>query len=50
MENKEKRLILEIPEILHNEIKARASFRGQTLKSWVLMAILDQIRKEKKHE
>jgi predicted HicB family RNase H-like nuclease len=50
LKDKEKRLVLEMPEVLHNEIKSRAAFRGQSIKEWVLMAIMDQIRKEKKYE
>lgn len=48
--DKEKRLVLEMQVVLHNEIKSRAAFRGQSIKEWVLMAIMDQIRKEKKYE
>ena len=45
-----KRLIFNISEVLHEEIKKRALFRGQTISSWVTMAIRERIKEEKKHE
>lgn len=52
LENKEKpkRLILDIPEEFHAEIKSRAALRGQTIRAWILQAIMQQIRNEQKYE
>lgn len=46
----EKRLVIEIQPDLHNDIKKRALFRNITIRKWVLIAILEQIKKEKSTE
>lgn len=43
-------LIIEIPEGDRYEIKRRALKKGITLKKWVLQAILEKIKEEKKYE
>jgi predicted HicB family RNase H-like nuclease len=45
-----KRIILNTGNELHEEIKKRATFRGQTISDWVKMAIRERIHKEKLHE
>ena len=45
-----KRLLINVTEEFHNEIKRRALFRGQTISNWVTMAISERIKQEKKYE
>ncbi len=45
-----KRLILNVYDQLHAEIKKRSGFRGQTISAWVIIAIMERIQKEKLHE
>lgn len=45
-----KRLVLEIDEELHKEIKRRALERNITLRRWVLRAIKQQIKYEQQYE
>lgn len=44
------RLSLDIDETLKNQIKAQAALRNVSIKSYVIGAILDRIRNEKKYE
>lgn len=46
----DKRLVVEIPLELHQDIKVRAVFRNITLRKWVLLAIIEQIKQEKSTE
>jgi hypothetical protein len=46
----DKRLVVEIPLELHQDIKIRAIFRNITLRKWVLIAMLEQIKREKETE
>ncbi len=41
-----KRLILNLPEWTHHEVKKKALDRNVTMRTWVLRAIMDAIRKE----
>ena len=56
MENKEqlgrslKRMNLEIPESLHNEIKARAAIRGMTMTEYVIAILAQRTIEEKFYE
>ncbi len=43
-------LIIEVPKEDHQEVKMRALRKGITLKKWVLQAILEKIKEEKKYE
>lgn len=45
-----KRLLIEIDEELHSEIKVWAAFRHETLKRWVTTAIINRIKKEKSYQ
>ncbi len=55
MENKDnlnqiKRLIVDIPNELHIEIKMRATKRGISIKKYIIRAIMETIKKEKEYE
>lgn len=41
-----KRLVLEVPKELHKNIKTRALVRNITMRKWVVMAIVEQIKRE----
>jgi hypothetical protein len=43
-----KRLVIEVPEELHNDIKIRATFRHETIKKYILQAIAFKIAEEDK--
>jgi predicted HicB family RNase H-like nuclease len=43
----EKRLVVEINQDLHQDIKIRAVFRHLSLKQWVTRAIIEEIKREK---
>jgi hypothetical protein len=45
-----KRILVNVKEEFHNEIKKRAFFRGQTMSSWIIMAISERIKAERKCE
>ena len=45
-----KQLIIEMPETDHHEIKSRAARKGISLKKWVLQAIFEKLKEEKKYE
>lgn len=45
-----KRLLINVTEEFHCEIKKRALFRGQTISNWVIMAISERITEERKRE
>ena len=45
-----KRLVIDAPIALHDEIKKRAAFKHQTMRVWALRAIIEQIRREKMTE
>lgn len=45
-----KRMILEIPDDLHMEVKKRALFKNITLRVWVIRALLAAIKEEEKSE
>lgn len=47
---KPKKLFIELPAVLHMEIKSRSSARGISLKKYVLRSIIDRIKREKKEE
>lgn len=45
-----KRLIVEIEKELHKEIKKRALNRNASIKQWLLMAIAEQLERERMYE
>ncbi len=45
-----KRLSMYIPWELHKEIKMRAAARNVTITTWVIRAIFEALRNEKKYE
>ncbi len=45
-----RRLVINIDEDLHYEIKKRALFRNVTMSNWVLVAIQERIDEERKRE
>ena len=45
-----KRLIVDLPEELHNDIKKRAIDKNISMKEWVLRAISAQIKQESQYE
>lgn len=50
MDRKTKRLNWELLEQDHIEIKKRAAIRNMTIKDWVMMAIIKQIKEEQQYE
>lgn len=46
----DKRLVIEIAKELHHDIKARALFKNITVRKYVIIAILEQIKKDKDTE
>jgi hypothetical protein len=44
------RLVVEMPEGLHQDIKVRATLRGSSITVWVLQAILEKLDREKQYE
>jgi hypothetical protein len=47
IESEKSLLVIEIPIEIHTEIKKRAIFRNITMRKWVLIALIEQIKKEK---
>lgn len=45
-----RRLLVDVPEDLHKEIKIRATVRNISIKTWVTRAIAEAIKQEKKYE
>ena len=45
-----KRVIINVTEEMHKEIKMRAVFRGLTIHAWMVRAIEKLIEEEKKYE
>lgn len=50
MEEKNKFIVVEVPESLHIEVKTRATKRGINMKVWMLQAIWEKILQEKQYE
>lgn len=48
--NDEKTLILNVPIELHQEIKLRATEKNVPIRTYVIRALMEYIKKEKKHE
>lgn len=45
-----KRLVVDLPEGIHTEIKKLALERGITMRRWVLRALIDKIKKESQYK
>lgn len=45
-----KRLLINISEELHKNIKMRATFRNVSIKDYVIQAVIERIVKEKQYE
>lgn len=53
MEEKKKtkrRMILNVPEVIYDEIKKRSEFRYVTMTQYMLQAIIEKIQKEKQYQ
>lgn len=42
-----KRLIAEIPDEIHTQVKAQAALKNISIRKYVLLALLDMLKKEK---
>ena len=49
-EKASKILIINVPKEIHSEIKAQAAWRNITMRQYVLQAILERMRQDKKYE
>ena len=45
-----RRIIIELPTMMHSEIKSCAAARGITVKKYVMRAIIARIKKEREEE
>lgn len=45
-----KRLIFNVSEELHKEIKVRAAFRNISITDWLMLAITQRVQEERKYE
>lgn len=45
-----KRLVIEISEELHKEIKTEAAFRNITIRKYVLQAVLERMKQDKQYQ
>lgn len=45
-----KRLIAEIPEDLHRDIKMRATLMNITIKQYIIQSIVEKIQKERQYQ
>ena len=50
MKKELKRLVIAIEKELHKEIKRRALNRNASIKQWMLMAIAEQLERERMYE
>jgi len=50
MDDKLKRIVLEVDINLHSEAKQRAARRNISMKSWICRAIMAQIKREQQYE
>lgn len=44
-----KRILIDITESLHNEVKARAAYRNISMRTWITRAITEAIKNEDKY-
>ena len=45
-----KRLLLNVSDELHKEVKSRAVYKNISMKKWILQAILEKIKKENQYQ
>ena len=50
MEKKRRRIVVDVSEKFHNEIKKRAQEEYMTMKGYILRALVNQVWKDKDHE
>ncbi len=48
--NSPKRILIDVDEKLHSDIKIRAAFKNISIRAWILRAIAAAIEEEKKYE
>lgn len=44
------RITIEVPEVLRSEIKAAASFKGLSIKQYLIQAFIDKLKKDKQYQ
>lgn len=49
-EKRNKRLIVEVPEEYHTDVKIRAAAKNISMRAWVSRAIIEQIKKEQQYD
>ena len=50
MNPNQKRITIVTGSEIHTEVKKRAALSGISIRKWVMRAIMDKIKKEKKYE
>lgn len=45
-----KRLIADIPEDLHNQVKAQAAFKNMSLTRYIMQALFEKLAKDKQYQ
>jgi hypothetical protein len=50
VKQKLKRILLDSDIAMHAEIKARAAFKGISMKAYILRAVAEQIKKDSQYE
>lgn len=45
-----KRLVVDVPDNFHMEVKERAARRNISIKTWIVRALQEKIQKEKSYE
>lgn len=45
-----KRLIVDMPQSLHHEIKTQASWRNMSIKKYIIETIIERIKKDAKYQ
>lgn len=45
-----KRLMIDVPEELHTQVKMRATMRNTSIRHWVLLAIRRRLREEEQYD
>ena len=50
IKEKPKRIVLDVPQDLHTQVKIRAATRNIPIRTWVVRAIIAAIKAEEKYE
>lgn len=45
-----KRLIADIPLIVHNQIKINATMRNMSIRQYIILATMEQMRKDREYQ